>query len=351
MTLHTRFTERFGVEHPIVSAPMDVVSTAGLATAVSRAGGLGLIGGGYGDKQWLSRELTAAASTRVGCGFITWNIDASFIDLALSYQPAAIFLSFGDASPYVQQIHRAGVPLICQVHDLAGVDEALRIGADAICVQGGEAGGHGKGTRSTFTLVPEAADLIAEQRPEALLLAAGGIADGRSVAAALALGADGVVAGTRFWATRQAAVTRAAHARAVAINGDATRRTSVYDIVRGKNWPPVYTGRVLANDFVVRWHGHESELIQNLDAARAKFSYAVEADDVDLANMIVGEAVGQVHVIEDAGDVVRSLAAQAEDILTGAPLQRATAPDRGRARGPRPGSRRPAAPADLKKET
>src|SRR3954452_24550974 len=322
MTLHTRFTERFGIEHPIVSAPMDVVSTAELATAVSRAGGLGLIGGGYGDEEWLSRELAAAAGTRVGCGFITWNIDASFIDLALAHQPAVLFLSFGDAGPYVQQIHRAGVPLICQVHDLAGVKEALQIGADAVCVQGGEAGGHGKGTRSTFTLVPEAADLIAEQRPDVLLLAAGGIADGRSVAAALALGADAVLAGTRFWATRQAAVARAAHARALAINGDATRRTGVYDIVRGKNWPPVYTGRVLANDFVARWHGHETELVEHLVAARAEYTHAVEADDVDLANVIVGEAVGQVHAIEDAGNVVRGMAAQAEDILTGAPLRR-----------------------------
>ncbi|WP_448613703.1 NAD(P)H-dependent flavin oxidoreductase [Modestobacter sp. URMC 112] len=322
MTLHTRFTERFGVEHPIVSAPMDVVSTAELATAVSRAGGLGLIGGGYGDRDWLERELTAAAGTRVGCGFITWNIDAGIVDLALSYQPAAVFLSFGDVSPYVERIHRAGVPLICQVHDLAGVQEALRAGADAICVQGGEAGGHGKGTRSTFTLVPEAADLIAGQRPEVLLLAAGGVADGRGVAAALALGADAVLAGTRFWATRQAAVSRAAHERALTTSGDATRRTSVYDVVRGKDWPPVYTGRVLANDFVARWHGHETDLVQDLDAARGEFTRAVEAGDLDSANMIVGEAVGQVHAIEDAGDVVRTMAAQAEDVLAGAGRQR-----------------------------
>ena len=316
MTLHTRFTERFGIEHPIVSAPMDVVSTAELATAVSRAGGLGLVGGGYGDPDWLRRELTATAGTRVGCGFITWSTDAACIDLALSYEPVAVFLSFGDAGPHVERIHRAGVPLICQVHDRAGVEAALGIGADVVCVQGGEAGGHGTGTRSTFTLVPEAADLIAGQRPEVLLLAAGGVADGRSLAAALALGADGVVAGTRFWATRQAVVSRAAHARALATTGDATRRTSVYDVVRGKDWPPAYTGRVLANDFVVRWHGHETELVEDLDAARAEFSHAVEADDVDHANMIVGEAVGQVHAIDDAGDVVRSMAVQAEDILT-----------------------------------
>lgn len=316
MSLHTRFTERFGIEHPIVSAPMDVVSTAELATAVTRAGGLGLIGGGYGDSEWLRRELAAAAGTRVGCGFITWNVDASLIELALSYQPAALFLSFGDASPYVELTHSAGVPLICQVHDLAQVQVALQIGADVVCVQGGEAGGHGTGTRSTFTLVPEAADLIAAQRPEVLLLAAGGVVDGRSVAAALALGADGVLAGTRFWATRQAVVARAAQEHALSVDGDATLRTRIYDVVRGKDWPSVYTGRVLANDFVTRWHGHDNELLENLDAAREEFSRAVEADDVDIANMIVGEGVGQIHTVEDAGDVVRSMAAQAEKILT-----------------------------------
>ena len=151
------------------------------------------------------------------------------------------------------------------------------------------------------------------------------------------------------WATRQAAVSRAAHERALAINGDATRRTHVYDIVRGKDWPLVYTGRVLANDFVARWHGHESELVEHLDAARAEYMHAVEADDLDHANMIVGEADGQVHAIEDAGDVVRSMAAQAEGILTGAPRQqpprRLTAPS-GSTIGPRPG-RSWAAPAPV----
>ena len=316
MSLPTRLTERFAIEHPIISAPMDVVSTAGLATAVTQAGGLGLIGGGYGDKAWLSRELSAAAGTRVGCGFITWSVDSTFIELALSYRPAAIFLSFGDASPYVDAIHRSDVPLICQVHDLAQVQDALDLGADAVCVQGGEAGGHGKGTRSTFTLVAEAADLITVQRSDTLLLAAGGVVDGRSLAAALALGADGVVVGTRFWATRQAAVSAASHARALEITGDATRRTSVYDIVRGKDWPRPYTGRVLDNDFVRRWHGHEPELLQHLNAAREDLARGLATDDVDLANVIIGEAVGLVKAIDDAGDVVRTMAKQAEAILT-----------------------------------
>lgn len=317
MGLHTRLTERFNIEHPIVSAPMDIVASAQLATAVTRAGGLGLIGGGYGDEAWLRQELAAAAGTRVGCGFITWNIDASIVDVALAHQPAALFLSFGDASPYLERIHAAGVPLVCQVHDLAQVQEALELGADVVCVQGSEAGGHGTGVRSTFTLVPEAADLIAGQRPDVLLLAAGGVADGRGLAAALALGADGVLVGTRFWATTQAMVARAAHERALSLDGDATLRTNVYDIVRGRAWPSAYTGRVVANEFVTRWHGRDDKLLDNLPAAREEFSQAVANDNVDIANVIVGEAIGQVRAIEDAGHVVTSMAAHAERILTG----------------------------------
>lgn len=316
MALHTRLTEQFGIEHPILSAPMDIVSCAALATAVTRAGGLGLIGGGYGDEAWLRQELTAAAGTRVGCGFITWNIDERIVDVALASGPAALFLSFGDVSPYVDRIHAAGVRLISQVHDLAQVEQALDLGVDVVCVQGGEAGGHGTGVRSTFTLVPEAADLIAARRPDVLLLAAGGVADGRGLAAALALGADGVVVGTRFWATTQAVVAQAAHDRAVLLNGDSTLRTNVYDIVRGRDWPTLYTGRVVANEFVSRWHGQADRLRDNLGAAREEFTHAVANHDVDVANMIVGEAVGQVRAIEDAGAVVTGMAAQAEQILT-----------------------------------
>lgn len=316
MKLATRFTERFGIEHPIVSAPMAFASTAQLATAVTQAGGLGLIGGGYSDKEWLRQELAAAAGTSVGCGFITWTVDASIIELALSSQPSALFLSFGDARPYVKQIHAAGVPLICQVHDLAQVAEALQIGADVICVQGGEAGGHGTATRSTFTLVPEAADLIGSKRPEVLLLAAGGIVDGRGVAAALALGADGVLAGTRFWATHQAMVARAAQEHALSMNGDATTRTRAFDIVRSMNWPAAYTCRAFANDFVSRWHGHEDNLLEQRDAAHEEFLRALQSDDFRIASVFVGEAVGQIRTIEDAGDVVRSMAAQAAEILT-----------------------------------
>ncbi|MEV6000524.1 nitronate monooxygenase [Streptomyces griseomycini] len=307
--LTTRLTRAFGIEHPVVLAPMDLVSGARLATAVTAAGGLGMIGGGYGDAEWLKREFAAAAGTRVGCGFITWSLALrpELLDIALEHQPAAVMLSFGDPVPFADRVRAAAVPLLCQVHTLDQARQALDAGADVIVAQGGEAGGHGVGTRSTFTLVPDIADMIADRSPETLLLGAGGVADGRGLAGALALGADGVLVGTRFWATEEAAVSARAHARAVAAGGDETIRTSVYDIVRQYDWPSQYNGRVMRNQFIDRWHGREAELAAHLAEAADEFKDAVSQQDFDIANMIVGEGVGLVQEILPAGEVVRRM--------------------------------------------
>ncbi|MDN3055199.1 nitronate monooxygenase [Streptomyces sp. SRF1] len=311
--LTTRLTHVFGIEHPVVLAPMDLVSGARLATAVTTAGGLGMIGGGYGDGEWLKREFAAAAGTRVGCGFITWSLARrpELLDIALEHRPAAVMLSFGDPAPFAGRVRAAAVPLLCQVHTLDQARQALDAGADAVVAQGGEAGGHGVGTRSTFTLIPDVADLIAARSPDTLLLGAGGVADGRGLAGALALGADGVLVGTRFWATEEAVVSARAHARAVAADGDETIRTSVYDIVRSYDWPVEYNGRVLRNRFIDRWHGREADLATHLAEAAAAFKDAVSQQDYDIANMIVGEGVGLIQEILPAGEVVRRMAQDA----------------------------------------
>ncbi|NEB03361.1 nitronate monooxygenase [Streptomyces sp. SID13726] len=316
--LNTRLTQAFDIEHPVVLAPMDLVSGSRLATAVAAAGGLGMIGGGYGDEDWLERELAAAHGTRVGCGFITWSLARrpQLLDAALEFEPAAVMLSFGDPAPFAGRVRDAGVPLLCQVHTLDQARQALDVGADVVVAQGGEAGGHGVGSRSTFTLVPDIADLIAARRPETLLVAAGGVADGRGLAAALALGADGVLVGTRFWATEEAVVSPLAHTRAVEASGDDTLRTSVYDIVRSHPWPAEYNGRLLRNRFTDRWHGHESDLAARMPEALAEFHAAVAQQDFDTANMIVGEAVGLVHEILPAGDVVRRMVREAAGRLS-----------------------------------
>lgn len=317
MRLTTRMTEFFGIEHPVVLAPMDYVADARLADAVSAAGGLGLLGGGYTDEAWLRRQF-AASSQSVGCGFITWTLrgQEQVLEYVLSQRPAALFLSFSDPAPYVETIRAAGVPLICQVHNLEQAAHAIDVGADVIVAQGSEAGGHGVGHRATFTLVPEVADLAARMAPHVLVLAAGGVADGRGLAAALALGADGVLVGTRFWASREAAIAHTAQQRALSARGDDTIRQHVYDIVREKDWPQHYSGRVLHNEFVSRWHGREHALAEQLPQARAEFQAAVKAQDYTTANMIVGESIGLVHEVQSAADIVHSMVTQASTILS-----------------------------------
>jgi nitronate monooxygenase len=315
--IHTRLTSEFGLRHPIVLAPMDIAATARLATAVTDAGGLGLLGGGYGNRTWLERELAGIGDSRVGCGFITWSMarQPELLDLVLRRRPAAVLLSFGDPMPFAARIREAGVPLICQVQNVAYARRALDAGAAVIVAQGGEAGGHGTGLRSTFTLVPEVVDMVDRIRPEVLVLAAGGIADGRGLAAALTLGADGVMVGTRFWATPEADVSPLAQQRGLSAGSDDTIRTSVYDIVRTAPWPAQYNGRLLRNEFIDRWHGREAELLSDLPEANAAYHAAVRQGDFGVANMIVGESVGLVRSVMPARAVVEQMVEQAEAVL------------------------------------
>jgi nitronate monooxygenase len=316
-SLKTRLTEFFDIEHPILSAPMALISGGRLSAAVTSAGGLGLIGGGYGDSDWLQREFGLAKGTRVGCGFITWSLarKPELLDETLERRPATIMLSFGGLEPFADRIHAAGVPLVAQVQTLDQARQALDAGPEILVAQGGEAGGHGMTVRSTFTLVPDVVDLAAEHSPETLVLAAGGVADGRGLAAVLTLGADGVLVGTRFWASREALVSPRAQERAIRASGDNTYRTRVYDIVRRLDWPPQYNERTLSNPFVDGWHGNESELLSSLPDAVRAFEAAVAAEDFDIAATFVGEAIGRIDDVRPAADIVADMAAEAGRIL------------------------------------
>ena len=145
MALTTRLTKKLNIEHPILLAPMGTASGGKLAAAVSAAGGLGLIGGGYGDAEWLEREFKAAGNTRVGCGFITWSMAKKphLLDQVLAHAPAALMLSFGSPLPFAARIKARGVPLICQIQTMTHAREAVAAGADIVIAQGAEAGGHG----------------------------------------------------------------------------------------------------------------------------------------------------------------------------------------------------------------
>ena len=169
--------------------------------------------------------------------------------------------------------------------------------------------------RTTFTLVPEVVDLAAERAPETLVLAAGGVADGRGLAAALMLGADGVVVGTRFWASPEALVSPRAHERAIGASGDNTYRTRVYDYVRQLDWAPEYNERALSNPFVDGWHGNEAELQASLPEAVSAYQAAVAAEDFEAAAILIGESIGLIHAVRPAADIVAEMAAEADRIL------------------------------------
>jgi nitronate monooxygenase len=310
--LTTRLTRALSLRAPIVSAPMAFAAGGALAAAVTRAGGLGLIGGGYGDAAWLERQFAAAAGERVGVGFITWSLSKSPGLLAgvLRHRPAAVMLSFGDPRPFADAVHAAGARLVCQCQELSHVRQALEAGADIVVAQGTEAGGHGA-LRGTLSLVPEVADLLQREAPDTLLLAAGGIADGRGLAAALALGADGALVGTRFWASSEALVPPGHHRAIVETDGDGTLRTRVPDIVRGLDWPAGFTARIRRNAFTQRWHGREDALRAAADVEGPKYRQAFAAGDPEQAAVWFGEAAGLVDAIEPAAAILERIAAQA----------------------------------------
>ena len=317
MTIETRLTLQFGIRHPIILAPMDPASGGALAAAVTAGGGLGLIGGGYGNREHLEAEFANARNQRVGCGFITWSMaqDPALLDYALARRPAAMMLSFADPAPFAPRVHEAGVPLMCQVHTLEHTRRALDAGATVIVAQGTEAGGHGLHARSTFAFLPAVADLLSRSSPKTLLVAAGGIADGRGLAAALGLGADGVLMGTRFWATQEAVIHPAAKQKVLGADGDETVRTRVYDIVRNKPWPSGYTGRLMRNGFIEEWHGREEELEREKPERLAAFEAAHKAGDYSVANVTVGEAIGLIDDLPPAAELVERIARDAELVI------------------------------------
>ena len=311
MLFTTPVTKLLGIDHPILLAPMDLVADGRLVAAVDAAGGFGILGGGYGEEKWLARELDVLerAKARFGVGFITWSMakQPRLLDLALERRPVAVMLSFGSPAPFIDRIKRSGAIVICQVQSAVLAREAAAAGASVLVAQGTEAGGHGA-SRGLVTLVPEVVDAVEGRVP---VVAAGGIADGRGLAAALMLGAAGVLMGTRFYASQEAAGAQAAKERIREATGDDTLRSIVFDLSRRNVWPAPFTGRCLRNAHADRWLGREIELMRHLDEESPKYVAAREAGDFDIAAVVAGEAAGLIHDIPSAHAVIERVMQEA----------------------------------------
>jgi len=292
--------EVLGIQRPVLLAPMAAVAGGALAKAVTESGGLGILGGGYGDEGWIAHEMDIIGDIRVGIGFITWNMADGILDVALAHEPVAVWLSFGDPSPHIPAIHASGAVAICQVTSVAEAVAAAGAGADVIVAQGSEAGGHGRSGRSLFGLLPAISAAI----PDTALVAAGGISDRRGYEAARALGAAGVALGTALYATEEALDVPEAKQRLVDARGEDTLRCTVYDLVRGPEWPAGYDGRCIRTEFTDTWVGREGELRAVIEPLVARHTEAVEESDMSFRVVWAGEGLDSIDAIRPAADIV-----------------------------------------------
>src|SRR5438132_2455282 len=317
MPIATPLTALLGVKHPVLLAPMDTLSGARLVRAVSDAGGFGILGGGYGDRTRLETETAKLKDFAgpFGIGFITWSLakQPELLDIALAAKPRAIMLSFGDPAPFARRIKKAGALLICQVQSEDMARQALDAGADILIAQGTEAGGHGA-SRTTIDIVPAIVDLAAGRVPVA---AAGGIGDGRGLAAMMMLGASGVLLGTRFYASQECDGADEAKKRICAATSGSSIRSIIFDLSRNNVWPAPFNGRCLINDHARRWMGREVELLQNVNAVAAEYAAAKSAGNFDIAAVIAGEAVGLIHDVPPAAEIIDRIVTEADQILNG----------------------------------
>ncbi|MBN0047141.1 nitronate monooxygenase [Streptomyces actuosus] len=318
--ISTKLTELLGIDHPVVCAPMGSVSGGRLAAAVTRAGGLGLVGVSYGDAAFIDEHVARAAEAGgvwgVGCVMFTFDTRPGLWDKVLGYAPPVIALSFGDADQvrkYVVSAADAGSHVVVQVHDPEQARVAVQAGASVLVAQGAEAGGH-HASLATLPLVPAVLDATRGAVP---VVAAGGVADGRGLAAALALGADGVMMGTRFAATEESLATTGFKSHLVSAHTADTVDTRAFDVVRGIPWDESYRARSIGNDFTRTWTGRDAELAARRAEVEPRWTAAVARDDTSQRAMFAGEVLDLIQDIQPAAQVVRDIVAGAQDVLAG----------------------------------
>ena len=249
--LRTRLCELLDIAHPIICAPMGWITGPELTAAVSGAGGLGILGAGANPPELLRqkiRRVRELTDRPFGVNLILSRPAEERFQVCVDERVPVLSLFWGDPAPYVARAHDAGMKVLLQVGDVASAIAAKSVGVDAIIAQGVEAGGHIAGELSTMTLVPRVVDAVAPVP----VIAAGGIADARGLVAALALGAQAAVLGTRFIVTPEADAHPEYKRRILAASGDDTVRTTLF----GGGWPNA-PHRVLRTDFVSQWLSEE----------------------------------------------------------------------------------------------
>ncbi len=314
--LRTRICELLGIEHPIVLGGMGTGTSPALVAAVSEAGGLGVLGATQHGPAEMAREAAAVRALTgkpFGLNLLLFRERSDQYEGLLAARPAVVSTAWPnvdqDLAGYVTRAHAVGARFMHMVSTVAEAKAAARAGADIIVAQGTEGGGH-VGVMGTMPLVPMVVSAVAPVP----VLAAGGVADGRGLAAALALGADGVLLGTRFLASDEAPIAKGFKEAIVESDGHDTLVTDIPDVAHGQVWPGAYV-RVRRNRFIEEWIGRENELRRHRAQVSAGLRAAAKAGDPDRGAVMLGQTAGLIDRVEPAADLVRQISHDAEALL------------------------------------
>jgi NAD(P)H-dependent flavin oxidoreductase YrpB (nitropropane dioxygenase family) len=315
--IRTPICDLLDIEHPIALGGMGSATTPPLVAAVSRAGGLGALGCHYLTPDQIRKstaEIRQATNKAFGLNFLLFDVDEAGFAAALQLRPAVIQFAWArpeqDLKPYFDRAHEVGCIVTYMAGGVPEAQRAVQAGADIIIAQGTEGGGH-VSWMGSMPLIPMVVDAVAPIP----VLAAGGFADGRGLAAALSLGADGVLLGTRFLATDESPLHPNFKQAIVDSDGHDTQLSEIPDIAAGQVWPGAMT-RSRRNQFIERWSGREWALRQNRAEALARLQAARKAGDVAEGPLSMGQDAGLIHDIAAAAEIVARIAREAEEILT-----------------------------------
>ncbi len=320
--ISTELTRRLGIRHPVLLGGMATGNGPELVAAVSAAGGLGILGcagRSPADVERLAAEIRDRTDRPFGLNLLLFRAGDEHVAAVLAQRPAVFSTAWPDPEPDLRELfaraHDAGCTVLHMVSRVDEARQAAEAGADLIVAQGTEGGGH-VGLLGTLVIVP----LVSRAVDPVPVVAAGGIADGAGLAAALMLGAAGALLGTRFLATPESTLPAAYKDFLVGFDGQDTQLTEVPDVASGIVWPGAYA-RVARNRLVEEWIGREGELRRNQPAVLRRIREAAAAGDVEHGVLYSGQDAGLIEAIEPAGDVVRRVAGEAEALLRDVPGQ------------------------------
>lgn len=321
--INTALTVLLGIRHPIVQGGMSGASAASLVAAVSAAGGFGIFGaptpsassgpGGPDDVRSVVARIREATTAPFGLNVLLFDTTDEHIETLLGCRPRVLSTAWPrpdqDLRAIAERAHAAGALFMHQADTLDGAKRAAEAGADIVVAQGSEAGGH-VGLVATLPL----ARMVIRALGPIPVVVAGGIADGEGIAAALMLGAEGVLLGTRFLATNESPLPDGYKRAIVESDGHDTLLTELWDIANGRVWPGAYA-RVRRNAFIERWLGREGELRRRQRETLTELKAARAAGDAEHGILLIGQDAGLIDSIEPAGGLVERLAADAEAAL------------------------------------